>query len=78
MITQSIFYASERNWVPVHVFGLFYSCLMCIAVFVIPESPKWYYAKKRYIEARKSLTFLEMFNKSDKENVISIEFDTEL
>lgn len=52
MIIQSLYYAVHKECIPMHAFSILFSICIFIAVSFIPESPKWYYAVKRYDEAR--------------------------
>jgi len=42
-----------KNWVYLHAFGIVATILIILVVFLIPESPKYYYANKRFDETRK-------------------------
>lgn len=53
----------NRDWLPLHLFGLVYSILFLVALLPIPESPKFLYAKKRFKEARESLAFVSRLNR---------------
>jgi len=39
------------------------ACLGTCGVWLIPESPKWFYEKKRYDEARKTYQFVAKLNR---------------
>ena len=45
------------------MFGLFTHAVSLIAVFFIPESPKFLSCKGRFSDARKSLAFIAKFNR---------------
>ena len=79
MIMQAIYYKYNDNWLPLHIFGLIWCFLNLIAVWVIPESPKFFYANKRFQEAKKSLQTVLKFNKPDMDPSIleALVFDTE-
>lgn len=79
MITQCIYYIFSRNSGPLFIFGLFYQCSMVLMVAVIPESPKYLYAKKEFSKAKQVLTSIARFNKvKDADNLFNgIKFDTE-
>lgn len=62
MITQSIYYSFNRDWYPLHVFGLIYQCIMLLAALVIPESPKFMYTNKRFENSKKILQQVARFN----------------
>ena len=48
-----------------------------IALFVVPESPKFLYSKRNYVECRRALAFINKFNRREYD-VMSIKFDTEI
>merc|ERR1711935_1293935 len=77
MVTQSLYYAVDRVWFPLHAFGLAYACVMVVAALAIPESPKWCYATKRYDKARASLRVISKFNRTDQAVFDGTRFDTE-
>ena len=77
MVTQSLYYAVDRDWFPLHAFGLAYACVMVVAALAIPESPKWCYATKRYDRARASLRVISKFNRTDQAVFDGTKFDTE-
>ena len=79
MAFQAIYYSINRNWLPIHIFGLIWCFFSLIAVFTIPESPKFYYANRRYGEARQSLKIIAKYNKGGitPEQVDELVFDTE-
>lgn len=76
MIFQSIYYIFIKDWRYLHYFGFGWAILITLVVFTLPESPKYYYAKKDYENARNSLEHIAKFNRS-KYNVNHIVFDTE-
>lgn len=68
----------SRHWLWIHLSGLVATLLsLIIAVFIIPESPKFLYLKKRYSESRNILKYIARFNKSYSLNNDDFLFDTE-
>ena len=49
---------------------------MLVIIFIIPESPKYYYSKGRFDEARKILNQIAQYNKV-KFKFDRVRFDTE-
>jgi hypothetical protein len=55
----------SRHWLWIHLIGIGATLFsMIISVFIIPESPKFLYLKKRYDESRKILQYISKFNRS--------------
>ena len=68
----------SRHWLWIHLFGLGGTLLsFIIAVFIIPESPKFLYLKKRYDESRKILQYVARFNQSHQLTNDQFLFDSE-
>ena len=61
----------------VHLFGFIGMIIIFIMMINVPESPKFYYLKERYDEARNVLLLIADKNKADL-NIAEIEFDGEL
>lgn len=78
MIVQSLIYSFNRDWVPIHAFGLFYASVVLLAIMIIPESPKWYYSMRRFDEARTCLKQIGLVNGKRTVHKIIQKFDTEV
>ena len=53
----------SRHWLWIHLAGLGGTLIsFIVAVFIIPESPKFLYLKKRYGESKKILKYIARFN----------------
>ena len=76
MIFQAIYYRIWPYWEPLHIFGLCFAVLMLVTIFFIPESPKYYYSKGRFNEAREILNQIARHNKV-KFKFDRVRFDTE-
>jgi len=64
LIWISIYYLYiSKNWLYLLIFGAFLTGVSNIAMFLMPESPKFYYGQKNYDLARKSLRYIARFNK---------------
>ena len=46
MLIQAIYYSANRNWLPIHIYALLMCLLSLIGAILLPESPKFYYAKR--------------------------------
>lgn len=77
MIVQAIAYSYCANWVPVHIGGLCFGCFNLCAIFVIPESPQYYYSKGQFDEARAILNQIAYWNGADTK-FDKMKFDTEV
>ncbi len=53
----------DKHWWKFQVFGIALTFASCLALFAIPESPKYLYSKKRYDDARKALAYIAKFNR---------------
>lgn len=79
MIFQTIYYSFSRNWLPLHIFGVFVTGVLLIVDLMIPESPKYLYATKRFNDARHALMLVARFNRVQHADKLSqINFDTEV
>ena len=66
MIWQVLYYANYPNMYPLHWVLLIIALAFTLSFgFFIPESPKYYYAKGRYDEAREVLKIIANFNGKD-------------
>mmetsp|Transcript_19476 Transcript_19476/g.33110 ORF Transcript_19476/g.33110 Transcript_19476/m.33110 type:complete len:96 (-) Transcript_19476:295-582(-) len=65
MIFQSIYYQVFRNWYPLHIIGITGAVILILLIFLLPESPKYLYAKKNFSESRASLKVIQSFNIRD-------------
>ena len=63
MIFQTVYYIFWKNWVYIHIIGIAGAILIILIILTIPESPKFYYANKRFNETRKVLKFVGKWNK---------------
>lgn len=79
IVFHAIYYTINKDWVPIHAFGVIMSFVLLRELLSIPESPKYLYAKKDFHAARESLRIIAKRNKiQDHDNVVdSIRFDTE-
>lgn len=51
---------------------------LTLTIVAIPESPKFYYARNRFDDARRSLRIIAWVNGAKaKQDILSIRFDTE-
>jgi len=68
----------SRHWLWIQLFGLSGSLVAFLGVlFVLPESPKFFYIKKRYEESRRVLQYVARFNKAQLFLNDDFWFDTE-
>ena len=65
MIYQVIYYAINRNIYPLHWFLFGVNCFITLSLLLLPESPKWCYARNKFDDARKGLYKIAYFNKSE-------------
>ena len=65
MLIQAIYYSANRNWLPIHIYGLIMCLLSLIAAVLLPESPKFYYAKREFSKARSVIKLISGLNKSN-------------
>ena len=79
MIFQAIYYSFNKNWQPLHQFGIGIFILIVLCALVIPESPKFYYAHHKYDQARQKLKVVAYYNGASitKDEIDKIVFDTE-
>ena len=64
LIWISIYYLYiSKDWQYLIIFGAVVTGVSNVAMFIIPESPKYYYSAKKYDLARKSLRYIARFNK---------------
>jgi hypothetical protein len=59
------FYLISKEWLYLQIFGCSLNLLVFIALFFVPQSPKFLIAKKRYDEARDILKVICEINQSD-------------
>jgi len=59
------FYVISKEWLYLQIFGCSLNLLVFIALFFVPQSPKFLIAKKRYDEARDILKVICEINQSD-------------
>jgi len=79
MIYQAIFYSIDPNWKPLHQIGMCSAAAIICLVMLLPESPKFLYANRRFDEARKNLKKIAVYNGSARGvvEIDSITFDSE-
>jgi membrane protein YdbS with pleckstrin-like domain len=53
----------SKNWIYINAFGALMTVVSAVGVWFLPESPKYYLSKKRYDEARQSISFIARVNK---------------
>lgn len=53
----------DKNWFPLQAIYFVAGIIaMFIAIFFLPESPKYLYSKQKFDEARASLNYIARFN----------------
>lgn len=64
IILWSFYYQRlDKNWFPLQAIYFFAGILVVfLAIFMLPESPKFLYSKQRYAEARESLSYMAKMN----------------
>jgi hypothetical protein len=64
IIMWSFYYQKlDRNWFPLQLIYFIGGVItMFLAIFMLPESPKYFYSKQRFDEARESLNFIRKCN----------------
>lgn len=80
MIAHSLYYRYiNKNWMPLHWSGFFASIFLIIAMSLLPESPKYLYAKKQYNKARDIMVKIAKINQVNNNNNIfqNTRFDNE-
>ena len=79
MVFEAIFYYFSRSWVPVQTVGLV-GCALTVAslAILVPESPKYWYARRDFDKARKSLKRVGKFNGGKDKNIEELKFDVEV
>lgn len=79
MIIQGIYYTQSNSWVGIHSYGLLWCALSTFCVLFIPESPKFYYANRRFKEARETLKIIAHYNDTlfSSSDIDKIVFDSE-
>ena len=67
IILWSFYYQRlDRNWFPLQLVYFVGGILtMFIAIFLLPESPKYHYSNQRFDEARKAINFIARCNGLD-------------
>lgn len=79
MVFQVCYYIFSRQSYPLYWFIFGSTVLLVMMITMLPESPKWYYARNRFDDARRSLYFVAKFNGSEDLDMIKlIVFDTEM
>jgi MFS family permease len=64
MIQQVIYYSFSKYWLNLHLFNICVAITIIVVIQFIPESPVFFYANKRYDEARSVLKFMARFNQA--------------
>ena len=78
MIFQAVMYYFTRDWLPVHIVGISGALVILIVLTtLIPESPKFYYSRKKFDEARDMLAWVEKVN-GGQGKIKNCVFDTEV
>jgi MFS family permease len=62
MIFQSIYYLFCKNWLYLHIYNLLSAGLIILLVMLLPESPQYYYANKKFDLAREALIRIAKIN----------------
>lgn len=69
----------SKHWWPFQLYGIGMNLLCCLALFFIPESPKYLYSKRRYEEAKKVIRYIAKFNRvKDLTEISNFKFEDEL
>lgn len=55
MVFQALYYSVDKNWQPLHFFGICSAVVILALIMFIPESPKYLYSKGRFQEAKEVL-----------------------
>jgi len=78
IILWSFYYQKlDKNWFPLQaVYFVVGIIAMFIAIFLLPESPRWLYSKQRFDLARASLNYIAVFN--GKPKMKAFLFDNEI
>lgn len=67
----------DKNWFPLQavyfVVGIF---AMFIAIFILPESPRYLYSRQKFAESRASLNYIAAFN--GRKKLKNFLFDSEI
>lgn len=80
MIFQAIYYLFCKNWLYLHIFNLLSACFIILLVMLLPESPQYFYANKKFDKAREALIRIAKLNGKTLANqkfIETIKFDTE-
>ena len=79
MVVQVGYYFLFRDSYPLYWFTMSAIFILTLLILVIPESPKYYYARNRFDDARKSLSFVAWVNRAQRRHeVMNIRFDKEV
>lgn len=78
IILWSFYYQMlDKNWFPLQaVYFVVGIIAMFIAIFVLPESPRYLYSKQKFAESRASLNYIANFN--GKKKMKTFLFDNEI
>lgn len=76
MMQQVSYYSLSRNIYPLHGLTLLIASIATFSVLWMPESPKYFYARNRYDEARRSLGKIAKFN--GRSWNVELQFDKEV
>ena len=63
MLIQALYYSADRDWLPIHIYALMMCLLSLVAAILLPESPKFYYAKREFSKARSVIKLISRLNK---------------
>ena len=78
IILWSFYYQKlDKNWFPLQMIYFILGIIsMLLAIFMLPESPKYYYSKQRFDDARKVLSYISSINGKPKQKLYL--FDNEV
>ena len=75
MVIHGIYYGYiSKNWFPFHVAQFSILTVVLFCQLLVPESPQYLYANKRFDDCRESLDYIAKFNGKAMK---SVNFDTE-
>jgi MFS family permease len=55
----------SKYWLYFELLGISLNVVAIVGILILPESPKWYYAKKDFINARRSFNTISKINKAN-------------
>ena len=77
LVIISVYYRYiSKEWLPLQIFGVVMTFASAIALYIVPESPKYLYSKGESEQCRKALKFIARFN--GKREEFKVRFDKEV